>query len=66
MENQMGNGPLMDADGNADGKPDGIRTADGDLVSADVSGLKTQIAISGKSRENGGGDWVAIGTRFQE
>ena len=30
-------GPLMDADGNADGKPDGIGTADGDLGSADIS-----------------------------
>jgi len=37
MENQMGNGPLMDADGNADGNPDGIRTADGVFVSADIS-----------------------------
>jgi hypothetical protein len=37
MENQMGNGPLMDADGNADGNPDGIRTADGVFLSADIS-----------------------------
>ena len=27
----------MDADGNADGKPDGIGTADGDLGSAAIS-----------------------------
>jgi len=37
MEIRMGYGPLMDADGNADGKPDGIRTADGVFVSADIS-----------------------------
>ena len=30
-------GPLMDADGDADGKPDGIGTADGDLGSAAIS-----------------------------
>jgi len=52
MENQMGYGPLME-------------TWD-QRISAFISGLKTQFAISGKSRENGGGGWVAIGTRFQE
>jgi len=52
MEIRMGYGPLMEFWDQR--------------ILAFISGLKTQIAISGKSRENGGGDWVAIGTRFQE